>query len=671
MNQTANNVEVRNVSEQPIKITGGRLKQFTSQWQCITSDPFILNSVKNYKIEFENGEPMQFMPPKEINFTKPEQEVIDNEIDKLLTKGESVEDCQANINDTCDLFSTLGFILHPDKSVLQPVQVLTFLGFVLDSVNMTVSLTQEKIQRIRERCKKMMELVELPIQELASFIGLLVSSFPGILYGPLYYRQLERDKTTALRQNYGNYNAQMRLSQESFSEIKWWYDNIQTNNYPILLPNSKVDVIIYTDASTKGWGAVKETEKIGGRWSEEEAKYHINCLELLAAIFGLKAFCKNEPGIHVKIYSDNSTTVNYINAMGGVHSRECHTIAKDIWQWCIEKQIWLTAAHIPGTKNVEADRESRVFSDNKEWMIRSDIFQQITDIWGEPSIDLFASRLNHQVPCYVSWKPDPGAAFIDAFSFNCKMPTENTNRLCRGIDDSSNVANPELVSQTSSHVSGCSKSVTTTTNCLTNAGDATRSPPPIQENGSDCMQIVRQSYETQGISQKATSIILQSWRKGTTKQYSSYIKRWTTYCHKKQIDPVSATVPQALDFLVELFESGIGYSGINTARSALSSVLKPVDGMTFGAQESVKRFLKGVYEARPSNPRYTETWDVSKVLNYLKTISITDCSLKDLTLKLVTLMSLVSAQRGQTIHYLSLEDMVVSETSDFYYLQAY
>ena len=114
---------------------------------------------------------------------------------------------------------------------------------------------------------------------------------------------------------------------------------------------------------------------------------------------------------------------------------------------------------------------------------------------------------------------------------------------------------------------------------------------------------------------------------------------------------------------MELFETGVGYSGINTARSALSSVLKPVNGITFGAQESVKRFLKGVYEARPSNPRYAVTWDVSKVLNYLKSISTTECSLKDLTLKVVTLMSLVSAQRGQTIHYLSLEDMVVSETS--------
>ena len=105
-----------------------------------------------------------------------------------------MEDCQANISDTCDLFSKLGFVLHPVKSVLKPVQVLIFLGFVLDSVNMTVSLTQEKIQGIKEKCNKMMTLTELPIWELASFIGLLVSSLPGVLYGPLFYRHLEMEK---------------------------------------------------------------------------------------------------------------------------------------------------------------------------------------------------------------------------------------------------------------------------------------------------------------------------------------------------------------------------------------------------------------------------------------------------------------------------------------------
>lgn len=119
-------------------------------------------------------------------------------IDDSYLQGESTEDCQANINDTCNLFSKLGFILHPVKSVLKPVQLLIFLRFVLDSVNKTVSLTGEKIQRIRESCKKMMDLVELPIQKLASFIGLLASSFPGALYGPLFYRHLEMDKVKAI-----------------------------------------------------------------------------------------------------------------------------------------------------------------------------------------------------------------------------------------------------------------------------------------------------------------------------------------------------------------------------------------------------------------------------------------------------------------------------------------
>jgi len=89
---------------------------------------------------------------------------------------------------------------------------------------MTVSLTLEKILHIKVECVKLLELTELPIWELASFIGLLVSSFSGVLNGPLFYRHLEINKTTALQQNKGNYNAHVRLLQESISEIKWWYD---------------------------------------------------------------------------------------------------------------------------------------------------------------------------------------------------------------------------------------------------------------------------------------------------------------------------------------------------------------------------------------------------------------------------------------------------------------
>jgi hypothetical protein len=44
------------------------------------------------------------------------------------------------------------------------------------------------------------------------------------------------------------------------------------------------------------------------------------------------------------------------------------------------------------------------------------VFNDITTLFGVPNIDLFASRLNAQVNTYCSWKPDPNASFVDAFT---------------------------------------------------------------------------------------------------------------------------------------------------------------------------------------------------------------------------------------------------------------
>ncbi len=82
----------------------------------------------------------------------------------------------------------------------------------------------------------------------------------------------------------------------------------------------------------------------------------------------------------------------------------------------MDRDIWLSAAHIPGKVN-EADHPSRHFNDDKEWMLSKDVFQSImTSLAFSPQVDMFASRLNTQLPVYASWKPDPHATYIDAFS---------------------------------------------------------------------------------------------------------------------------------------------------------------------------------------------------------------------------------------------------------------
>lgn len=54
----------------------GRLKHFSSQWQNITSDHFILDSVTQYKIEFAAGFPQQEAVPREISFSLQEQHIL-------------------------------------------------------------------------------------------------------------------------------------------------------------------------------------------------------------------------------------------------------------------------------------------------------------------------------------------------------------------------------------------------------------------------------------------------------------------------------------------------------------------------------------------------------------------------------------------------------------------
>lgn len=111
---------------------------------------------------------------------------------------------------------------------------------------------------------------------------------------PFFYRHLENDKTTALRERKGNYADCMTLSEENLGELQWWCDIIENVDYQICVPNSKIDITLYTDASNDGWGEVTGASKTGGRWNEAEASHHINCLELMAIFYGLKVFCSKE-----------------------------------------------------------------------------------------------------------------------------------------------------------------------------------------------------------------------------------------------------------------------------------------------------------------------------------------------------------------------------------------
>ena len=115
---------------------------------------------------------------------------------------------------------------------------------------------------------------------------------------------------------------------------------------------------------------------------------------------------------------DNVTAVTYINKLGGTHSQPLCQLAMTVWEWYLQRNVFLVAEHLPGKDNIVANRESRLTRDSCAWMLNPQVFQRIQQQMGPLQTDLFAFRLTKQLPSFFSWRPDPEAIATDAFNQN-------------------------------------------------------------------------------------------------------------------------------------------------------------------------------------------------------------------------------------------------------------
>lgn len=226
--------------------------------------------------------------------------------------------------------------------------------------------------------------------------------------------------------------------------------------------------------------------------------------------------------------------------------------------------------------------------------------------------------------------------------------------------NSSKVADPSLVAFADANVNQESTGSTQYQNNTDPPESPIQNPSTVPKAGTAFLPLIRKSLQNQGISADASSIIEESWRKSTAKQYQPYIRKWELFCSTRKIDPIQPTVNEGINFLATLYNSGIGYSALNTARSALSNIIVCQEGFSFGNHPLVCRFIKGVFNLRPSLPRYNEIWDIHGVFTLLKTWHpASEINLKALTMKVTMLIALLSEQRCQTLKALDIKDMVV------------
>ena len=127
--------------------------------------------------------------------------------------------CQRNVYATVNLLQDLGFNVNDKISVFTPTQKLEFLGFILDSLLMTITLTARRKVALLDACSKLLQKSRQKIRVVSTVIVVIIAALPGVKHGAPHYRTLESEKTAALRHN-GD----------------WWHTNVSTSHHFIRAP---------------------------------------------------------------------------------------------------------------------------------------------------------------------------------------------------------------------------------------------------------------------------------------------------------------------------------------------------------------------------------------------------------------------------------------------------
>ena len=115
-----------------------------------------------------------------------------------------------------------------------------------------------------------------------------------------------------------------------------------------------------------------------------------------------------------------------------------------------------------------------------------------------------------------------------------------------------------------------------------------------------------------------------SWREKTNSKYGSSFSKWACWCQQWDRDPLSGPVENVANFLADLYAEGYQYQSLNAYHLAILFTHELVDGVSAGNHPTITRVLKGVFNSRPLQPRYSSFWDVGSMIDYLKKLGSND-----------------------------------------------
>ena len=262
-------------------------------------------------------------------------------LDDILIISESRDQAVDSTKKTTQWLEELGFVINYKKSVLCPSQKLVFLGTMIDTCDMNLSVPTSKIIKVQREARQILGKSNWPAHKLAATIGLMNSVCKAISPGMLMTRYLLANLPEVLNENANNWNTtKVKLWTTSRQELSWWTEEMENfNGRPFA--QAATELTVYTDASEQGWGGICGTDSCSRSWTDSEYSASSNMRELIAIQKVIQAM--KEGG---------NNNIEYIQQL------------KDLYWTMKQLNCGIVMRHIPGKNNIFADAAScRNFKD--------------------------------------------------------------------------------------------------------------------------------------------------------------------------------------------------------------------------------------------------------------------------------------------------------------------
>lgn len=341
-------------------------------------------------------------------------------LDDWLIMNQTRQGCGKDTQRTLTLAHRMGFVTNLEKSDLSPTQSFLFLGMRFDTVQWSVAPAQQRIDILIASLTELRVSAVASARQLSSLLGRMESLADIVPLGRARKRPLQRELAARFSPQVQDWSSLIPLGDWFREATDQWLDRSWLGTgVPISSQSQPQEV--FTDASHSGWGAHFQQFHASGLWTGEQTGWHINRLELQAVIQALEEFWPLLRQDQVRVVSDNTTVVAYINRQGGTQSHSLSMMVEGLLEKCMAVGVTLSARHLAGSSNILADvlsRSGQVL--NTEWTISHSALERIWGVWDKPLIDLFATKFSKRLPMYVSPVPDPEAWAVDALSISWK-----------------------------------------------------------------------------------------------------------------------------------------------------------------------------------------------------------------------------------------------------------